>query len=157
MKLSAVEEYGLRCLLSLGSRQAATRKSVTISEISKAEGLSVPHVAKLMRILRIGGLVESVRGHAGGYKLSRPPDKIVMDEVLTALGGRLFDPEFCEAHTENGKRCSHSIGCSIRPLWHMVQAVVDRELSKITLEDLLGKGQPAEALSFNQLLQISNP
>ena len=69
MKLSAQEEYGLRCLLYMA--RSGETKSHSIPEISRAEGLSVPNVAKLMRILRLGGLVASVRGQAGGYTLSR--------------------------------------------------------------------------------------
>ena len=58
MKLSSQEEYGLRCLLHLGRHP---RSSLTILEISQAEGLSPPNVAKLLRLLRQGGFVESVR------------------------------------------------------------------------------------------------
>ena len=93
MKLSAQEEYGIRCLLYM-VRHGDSR-SHSIPEISKAEGLSVPNVAKLMRILRLGGLVSSVRGQAGGYTLSRGADRIAVAEVLTLLGGNLFSPHFC--------------------------------------------------------------
>ena len=65
MKLSAQEEYGLRCLLQMASR--GNEASLSIPEISRAEGLSVPNVAKLMRLLRIAGFVKSVRGQSGGY------------------------------------------------------------------------------------------
>ena len=50
MKLSATEEYGLRCLLQLA--KCGDGRSLTIPEISRAEGLSVPNAAKLMRVLR---------------------------------------------------------------------------------------------------------
>ena len=155
MKLSAQEEYGLRCLLRLAGHEVVTGAGMTISEISQSEGLSVPQVAKLMRILRIGNLVESVRGHAGGYRLSRPVTQITMNQVIAALGGRLYDSSFCEEHTEEGKLCTHHIGCSIRPLWHRVQSVVDRELSKITLGDLLGDPDATPGGAAGELLQIA--
>ena len=63
MKFSAQEEYGLRCLLQLGRQ--AEKGSMTIPEISSAEGLSGPYVAKLMRVLRQGGFVQSTRGQVG--------------------------------------------------------------------------------------------
>ena len=156
MKLSAQEEYGMRCLLRLGSREARTGSGMTIPEISKSEGLSVSHVAKLMRILRIGGLVESVRGHTGGYRLSRPVSDITMDEAITALGGKLYDSSFCEEHARRGEMCTHYIGCSIRPLWHRVQSVIDRELSRITLADILGTPEDTQE-NAGELLQISGP
>jgi len=156
MKLSAQEEYGLRCLLRLGSRETRTGSGMTIPEISRSEGLSVSHVAKLMRVLRIGGMVESVRGHTGGYRLSRGVEDITMDEVIAALGGRLYDSSFCEEHAQQGQKCTHYIGCSIRPLWHRVQSAVDRELSQITLSDMLGTPEDPRPTP-GELLQISGP
>ncbi|MCH8268306.1 MAG: Rrf2 family transcriptional regulator, partial [Acidobacteria bacterium] len=96
MKFSAQEEYGLRCLLQIGRQ--AEKGSLTIPAISSAEGLSAPYVAKLMRVLRQGGFVQSTRGQVGGYVLSRPPEQIVIGEVLALLGGRFYEPEFCERY-----------------------------------------------------------
>jgi Rrf2 family protein len=137
MKLSSQEEYGLRCLLHLGRQPFAD--GLTIPEISRAEGISEAYVAKLMRILRQAGFVTSARGQSGGYTLARVPAEINIAETLAALGGRLFDPEFCERHA-GGEHdlCTHSVDCSIRSLWKSVQVTVDDLLSKVTLKDLLG-------------------
>ncbi len=136
MKLSSQEEYGLRCLLEV-ARQAPLG-SMTIPEIARIEGLSIPHVAKLMRLLRRGRFVTSVRGQAGGYKLARTPDCINVGEVLAWLGGRLFEPSFCAIHSGMAKLCTHTVDCSIRSLWQSVQLVVDQVLGKVMLSDLLG-------------------
>jgi Rrf2 family protein len=136
MKLSSQEEYGLRCLLQVARH--APEGSMTIPEIARIEGLSIPHVAKLMRQLRRGGFVKSVRGQSGGYKLARPPAHINIGEVLAWLGGRLFEPSFCTMHSGVAKLCTHSVDCSIRSLWQSVQLVVDQMLGKVTLHDLLG-------------------
>jgi Rrf2 family protein len=135
MKLTAQEEYGLRCLLQIG--RLGDGASLTIPEISRAEGLSIDYVAKLMRILRRGGFVKSIRGSAGGYTLARPADKINVGEVLAVLGGRIFEPSFCDRHAGIGSLCTHSIDCSVRSLWRAVQTAVDQLLSRITLKDLL--------------------
>jgi Rrf2 family protein len=136
MKLSSQEEYGLRCLLQVARHDP--EGSVTIPEIARIEGLSIPHVAKLMRLLRRGGFVKSVRGHAGGYKLARAPNRINIGEVLAWLGGRLFEPSFCSMHAGMAKLCTHTVDCSIRSLWQSVQHVVDQVLGRVTLSDLLG-------------------
>jgi Rrf2 family protein len=136
MKLSSQEEYGLRCLLQVARHDPVG--SLTIPEIARTEGLSIPHVAKLMRLLRRGGFVRSARGQAGGYKLARTPDQINIGEVLAWLGGRLFEPNFCNIHSGVVKLCTHSVDCSLRSLWRSVQFVVDQMLSKVTLADLLG-------------------
>ena len=136
MKLSAQEEYGLRCLLRVAS---ASPESVTIPAIAKAEALSVPYVGKLMSVLREYEFVESVRGQAGGYVLRRLPEEIAITDVLASLGGRLFEPSFCDEFAGLDKLCTHSIDCSIRSLWRSVQHAVDRALAGITLKDLLRK------------------
>jgi Rrf2 family protein len=135
MKLSSQEEYGLRCLLRIAHE--GTGGSLTIPAVSEAEGISPSYTAKLMRLLRRGGFVTSVRGQAGGYTLSRPSEKIVIGEVLALLGGRLFDPEFCATHSGVENECTHTVDCSIRSLWHAVQIVVDRVLNKTTLKELI--------------------
>jgi len=136
MKLSAHEEYGLRCLLRIGL--AAKDESLTIPEISQAEALSPAYTAKLLRILRRGGFITSARGKTGGYALARPAGQIVIGDVIGVLGGRLFESKnFCHEHAGQMQICTRSVDCSVRSLWQTVQSVVDEVLSKTTLQDLL--------------------
>ena len=139
MKLTSQEEYGLRCLLRIA--REGEGGSLTIPKISQKEGISNFYVAKLMRILRRSGLVKSVRGQAGGYALARPADQIVVGEALAVLGGRLYDPAFCEEHSGSESLCTNSVDCSVRSLWRAVQQVIDQVLSKTTLKDLLSNEQ----------------
>ena len=135
MKLTSQEEYGLRCLLRVG--REGDGGSLTIPELARAEGISEPNVAKMMRILRRGGFVTSTRGQSGGYALSRPADQIVVGHVVAVLGGRLYEPAFCDGHAGIELSCTHMPDCSIRSVWRMVQQAVDQVLGKITLKDLL--------------------
>ncbi|MFI5144348.1 MAG: RrF2 family transcriptional regulator [Ignavibacteria bacterium] len=138
MKFSSQEEYGLRCILRIARDGGA--KGLTIPEISQAEKLSIPNVGKLLRILRIGGFLESSRGQTGGYALTRKPEEIFLADVLNVLGGRLYDNEFCNTHSGIESICSNSIDCSIRSLWQLVQNSVDEVTTKISLKDILGSG-----------------
>ena len=138
MKLSAHEEYGLRCLLQVANLAAAG--SATIPEISRSEGISVPYVAKLMRILRKGGFVKAARGKAGGYALALPPERIVVGDALAILGGRIYEDDFCNRHSGTQSNCAHSTDCSVRSLWRAVQDAVDGILRTTTLRDLLRRG-----------------
>lgn len=135
MKFSSQEEYGLRCLLQLARKGEGA--SMTIAEIGEAERLSQAYVAKLLRILRIGGLVDSVRGQEGGYTLVRPATDIVLSDVLAALGGRFYKPGFCDHFSGTEETCTHTFSCSIRPLWRRVQTAIDGVLGSTTLADLL--------------------
>jgi len=134
MKLSAQEEYGLRCLLRIA--RGDPDSALTIPEIGAAEGLSVPYVGKLMRLLRQGGFVRSTRGQSGGYALARPANGIAVGEVLNVLGGRLVEPDFCNQFAGINEVCTRSIDCSMRSLWQAVQGAVDGVLGDVTLEDL---------------------
>ncbi len=135
MRLTSQEEYGLRCLLRVGKE--STEGSVTIPELARSEGISQPHVAKMMRILRKGGFVKSTRGQAGGYALARPADQIAVGHALAVLGGRLFDANFCGTHAGSGALCTHNGDCAIRSVWRTIQGAIDSVLGRMTLKDLL--------------------
>ncbi|MCL4550061.1 MAG: Rrf2 family transcriptional regulator [Bacteroidetes bacterium] len=137
MKFSAQEEYGLRCLLRI-AKFYAVEKSLTIPEISRAEGLSEHNAGKILRVLRLGGLLESSRGQIGGYTLTRPPEEIMVGDILKVLGGRLFDDSFCNTHSGIADICTNSIDCSVRSLWRLIQDSVDAVVAKMTLKDLMG-------------------
>jgi len=136
MKFSAQEEYGLRCLIRI-AKFYNIEKSLTIPEISAAEGISQHNAGKILRALRIGGFLESERGQIGGYTLSRPPDKIFIKDILTVLGGRLYDDTFCKSHKGVVDLCTNSIDCSVRSLWRIIQDAIDSSIEKMTLLDLL--------------------
>ncbi|HWP30874.1 MAG TPA: Rrf2 family transcriptional regulator [Fimbriimonadales bacterium] len=152
MKFSTQEEYGLRCLLAIA--RVHPDRSLTIPEISKSEGLSEAHVAKLLMILRKHGFVKSTRGQSGGYMLSRSPNAIRVSEVLSALGGKLFENDFCEKHSGAQNICVHDSACKIRSLWARVQLAVDKVLYEITLADLFSP-LSSENVERDNLIPIS--
>lgn len=150
MKFSAQEEYGLRCLIQI----AKAADCITIPEISRTEGLSSTHVAKLLMILRKDGFISSTRGQSGGYQLARPPQEIVVGDVLESLGGKLYDNDFCGRHRGQLSICTHAIDCSIKSLWQVVQEAVDSVVQKITLADLLAKEEGAYYTPSKDLIKI---
>ncbi|MBS1706875.1 MAG: Rrf2 family transcriptional regulator [Armatimonadetes bacterium] len=143
MKLSAQEEYGLRCMVAIG--KLGPGAALTIPEIAAGEGISEPHAAKLMTILRKEGFVLSTRGQVGGYRLSRPIDQIKIGELLAALGGRLFEDDFCDRHSGVEEQCPHNGHCSLNDLWTRVQSAVDQVVYQITLRDVVS-GSIGDAL-----------
>lgn len=144
MKFSAQEEYGLRCLLEI----ARARDSMTIPEIAKVEGLSQTHVAKLLMILRKDGFITATRGQAGGYSLARPASEINVGEVLAALGGKLYDDDFCSKHAGQMSICQHAVDCSVKSLWQVIQGAVDHVMKDLTLADMISKGDAISNVTF---------
>jgi Rrf2 family protein len=153
MKLSSNEEYGLRCLVRL-AYAGFEGQGLTIPEISQAEGVSSAYAAKILRVLRKGGFVKAARGKEGGYTLARPAEAIVIGDAIAALGGKLFESDFCESHSGQAAICTRSVDCSVRSLWRAVQVAVDQVLSKTTLRDLLQN--EAEMNSWVQMIPGAN-
>ena len=139
MKVSAQEEFGLRCMVQLARRQQESDgHPLTLAEIARDEGLTVPNVAKLVRRLRRAGLVRSALGRTGGYTLSRDARTVNIAEILGALGGKLFDAEYCTRYAGDQEICTHIGDCSIRSLWGALEAIFERVLEQTTLAELLG-------------------
>jgi len=135
MKVTAQEEYGLRCMISVAG--SGPDKPLTVHEIGASEGLSGAYVSKLMNLLRDAGLVDSVRGRSGGYYIARPPDKVSISEILAALGGHIFEDHYCERFPGDGDECVHTTECSIRSLWGTLEGLVEQVLRRTTLADLM--------------------
>ena len=145
MRLTPQEEFGLRCLLAV--QRAApdgAEEPVSIERIADGEGLGYEHTAKIMRLLRRGGLVESTRGVNGGYRLARPADRISLWETLVALDTPLVGNEFCAAFAGQMDTCTHSTShCNLKTLWSWVGSALEQGLSKVTLADLAAGRVPA--------------
>ncbi len=149
MKITAQEEYGLRILLRIARcREAA---GMSIPQLTDAEGLGSHYVAKLTRILRMKGFINSTPGYKGGYVLAKPAKEIVLNDVLKAMGGSLFDENFCGLHAGSLKLCINSVECSSRSLWQMVQFTVDQLLDRVTLDDLVNTEKKSGDYLFHLL------
>jgi Rrf2 family protein len=134
MRITAVEEYGLRCLLALARRGPG--KQLTIPEIAEMEGMSVPYVSKLLSILRRVGLVTAERGRTGGFSIARPLDQISLYEVMVALGGPLIDPAHCQKHSGQLEQCIHIKSCSVQDVLGGLAGYIQEFLTGTSLQDL---------------------
>lgn len=135
MKITAIEEYGLRCMMQLAL--ADSELPMTVAQVADNEGISTEYAGKLLNLLRQAELVRSVRGRNGGFVLARSADEISLAEVVLALSNNLFDSEYCERHTGAGDVCVHSTACTLRPVWATLSGVINEILESLTLMDLL--------------------
>jgi len=150
MKITALEEYGLRCLMQLAQAQAEGNAGLSISEISKKDGLSIQYVSKITTHLRRQGIIGSVRGVHGGYRLAKKPQELKLSEIARALGDPMFDEEFCVDHAGKENACVHEKNCSVRSVWNVIHRHVNMIMNQITLQDLLQN----EAETKEQLLKV---
>ncbi|MFM8440697.1 MAG: RrF2 family transcriptional regulator [Acidobacteriota bacterium] len=136
MKISAQEEYGLRCLVQLA--QLGTGESLTLPQIAEREGISVANAGKLMWLLNKAGFVSATRGTKGGYQLSRPAGEIRLNEVIKVLDDDEISGH-CGSYTGVMDSCVHSGDCGIRSVIVGLHEVVQNALSNITLQTLVGE------------------
>ncbi len=141
MRISAQEEYGLRCLLAVArlGNGRGYGEPLSVNQIALAEGLSNQYAAKLLSLLRRTNIVTSTRGASGGFHLARPAHRITVLEALQALGGGfIIDSEkICSTFPGRQEECTHLAECSMRPMWNTLIRHVTSYLSRITVQDLL--------------------
>ncbi|MGK7889712.1 MAG: RrF2 family transcriptional regulator [Leptolyngbyaceae cyanobacterium] len=87
MKLTTRGYYSIKALLDLSLQ--ANYGPASVREIAQRQSLPAPYLEKLLIKLRQSGLVESVRGARGGYKLERSPAQISLGHILEAVGESL--------------------------------------------------------------------
>lgn len=135
MKITAQEEYGLRCLLQLA--RSPQHQVVRVREIAAKEGLSNAYVEKLLRFSARAGLVHSVRGLKGGYMLNRPASSITLGEIVRSLGTVQTTDHICHRFTGNAPICVHFSNCGIRSVWSGLTSYIQSFLDQTTLASLL--------------------
>lgn len=133
LKLTKKADYGLIALKHLAvSGRAGTASA---KEIADAYGMPLPLLAKILQKLTKTGLLVSVPGSSGGYKLAKRPEKISALEVIHAIDGPIILTTCFTAHG----RCDQSDKCTVRePLRKVHEAIIDL-LSKITISEMAGE------------------
>lgn len=145
MKITALEEYGLRCMVQLA--RGATDAPMTGAQVAENEGLTSDYAGKLLNLLSQHDLVQSVRGRNGGFVLGRPAAEITVADIVRALSNDIFDSEYCERHVGAESVCVHESSCALRPVWTTVSEMITLTLQSITLLDLLrSEGQLSQEL-----------
>ncbi len=134
MKISALQEYSLRCLLQLTKN--GSDKPMSADEISKKELLSSAYVEKILQKLSKSGFIKSIRGTKGGYVLADDPKNISIGSLMRVIDGSPMS-EMCGHFSGTSEECTHISGCSIRPLWTNIYKYIYVVLDKTSLYDLL--------------------
>lgn len=139
MWVSTRAQYGMRALVEIALSGDAP---VSLKVISEKQDISQHYLEQLVSILRRAGIVESVRGAYGGYRLARPMRDVTALEIVELMEGSLA-PVTCIDNEDNCDRVGH---CATEPLWRRVDDAVRSVLSSTTLADLV--------LEKNQLVQL---
>lgn len=137
MKLSRKGEYALRSLISLGIAAEMGRTLVQVSELAESEQLPVKFLEQIMQALKEGGLVSSVRGKFGGYRLAKAPKQIPIGVVVRLIDGPLA-PIGCVSQSAYEKcTCPDEAHCGLRMLMLDVRNAIAGILDRYTLADVV--------------------
>ena len=144
MRLSTKGRYAVMAMTDL-ARHGESR-AVSLAEIATRQEISLSYLEQLFARLRKGGLVRSVRGPGGGYRLAAPATATVISAIVQAVDEPLRATR-CAQH--NGGRGCMAKGerCLTHDLWEETGRQIHQYLSSITLADVLaGRLRPhAEA------------
>ena len=133
MKLSTKGRYGLRALIDLALY--SENETVSIASISARPNISESYLEQLIAKLRKAGLVTSVRGAGGGYKLAKPASEISVGDILRALEGSL-DAVNCPGLEEENS-CDGSEFCVTKYVWQKINDSINRTVDEMKLDQLV--------------------
>ncbi|MEM1277839.1 MAG: Rrf2 family transcriptional regulator [Pseudomonadota bacterium] len=153
MKLSTKGRYAVTAMadIALNGRE----RPVNLGEIADRQQISLAYLEQLFVKLRRAGLVESIRGPGGGYRLADEPNQIRISDIMTAVDERL-NAMGCDGKFEEGQGCGHSHeACLTHALWEQLSAHVHVFLSRTTIADVIADRMiPCPAVpDFTELLE----
>lgn len=133
MRLTAYTDYTLRTLMHLGMNRD---RLVTIQEISDIHGISKNHLMKVVHQLGLSGIVQTVRGRNGGFRLNKEPVEINVGVVVRTTETDFFMAE-CFDRTNN--ECAYLPSCTLKSVLRKATDAYLEVLDGVTLEDLIKK------------------
>jgi Rrf2 family protein len=134
MQLSTKGRYAVRAMFDLAFYSKG--EPVPLSRISEREEISLHYLEQLFNKLRKGGVVESVRGPSGGFRLSRKPSEITVEEIIRIVEGNIALVS-CVEQKDKKKICHRADKCVTFILWKRLGKSITDFLSAVTLQDLV--------------------
>lgn len=131
MKISSKGRYALRTMADIATHGG---EFVPISEISMRQDISQKYLESIIALLVKGGLLESMRGASGGYKLKIPADKCTVKQILEITGDT---PNFVTCANEGD--CPKIDSCAAAGCWTTLTHMINDYLNSVTLNDLITK------------------
>ena len=131
MRLTAQADYAIVMMSAAARHRCGARLSATL--LAEETGVPLPTAQKLMQKLAGAGLLSSLRGTGGGFKLTRPPAAINLADIIEAIEG----PIAMTACVDSGKHdCALEGACQTQPHWGAVNGAVRGALAAVPLTQL---------------------
>jgi Rrf2 family transcriptional regulator, cysteine metabolism repressor len=137
MKLSTKGKYGVRAVFEIARNYG--KGPISIKGIAERQGISFSYLEQILHKLGKAGLIESVRGPAGGYLLARKPSDLTIGDIVRVLEGPIALSHCLEPGESDD--CYQAGDCAARMVWVKVGAKIEEALDSISFQDLLQKHQ----------------
>jgi Rrf2 family iron-sulfur cluster assembly transcriptional regulator len=134
MQLSTKGRYAVMAMTDLAGQ--ASERAVALAEIAERQQLSLAYLEQLFARLRRRGLVTSVRGPGGGYRLSRPAAETTVADVVLAVDEPLRATR-CGGHGATGGCMKGGVRCLTHDLWDETGRQIHDYLASVSLADVL--------------------
>ncbi len=129
LRLTKLTDYGILLLTHMASDETRLFAS---NDLSNATHIPSPTVSKVLQTLLGAGLLESIRGARGGYRLARPASQVSVREIINCFEGHIALTE-CNL---DGSDCEQLPFCATQNNWKKINAAVKDALQNITLKDM---------------------
>jgi Rrf2 family cysteine metabolism transcriptional repressor len=146
MKLSTKGKYGVRAVFEIARHYG--KGPITIKEIADRQGISFSYLEQILHKLGKAGVIESVRGPAGGYLLARKPAELTIGDIVRTLEGPIALSHCLEPGEEGD--CYQADDCVARMVWVKVGEKIEEALDSISFEDLLTQHQVSKAVTLQK-------
>ena len=133
LKLSTKGRYGTRLMVNLARHQKEGRDATILKHVADEEGISIRYLEQIIIPLKINKLVKSIRGAGGGYTLGRPPQSIMLCDILHALEGSCSLVECVEDDTA----CEKIATCGTYEIWKGATRLLKNYFDGISLQNVL--------------------
>ena len=150
LRVSKLTDYAVVVLVRLAQQQDDAVQ--TSPGIALTTGIPEPTVAKVLKALAGGGLVTSLRGARGGYRLGRPLTAIPVTDVIDAVDGPIALTACVDGATGCCEQDSH---CAMRGRWDPVNNAIREALAAITLADMQATPMASRAIRPTSTIMLS--
>ncbi|MCX7628238.1 MAG: Fe-S cluster assembly transcriptional regulator IscR [Methylophilaceae bacterium] len=148
MRLTTKGRFAVTAMLDLALNEMG--RPVTLSAISERQGISLSYLEQLFSRLRNKGLVKSVRGPGGGYRLGKEPKAISVSDIIRAV-----DEQIDATQCGGNENCQDDHRCMTHDLWTALNYKILEYLESVSLAQLVAsqKGGKKIALSGSKRMR----
>ena len=130
MLITREADYAVRCVLYLAQKPD---QRIIVNEIAERMHIPKHYLAKILQRLIREGIVDSIRGSKGGYRLLRSPKQITLLDIIGTIQGSV-PVNVCAI---DKRRCQMSLACSVHPIWVEIRRNIEKRLKQETIARLM--------------------